>query len=83
MSDFHSLLKERTYFYEQILLIKTGTISFNTLFPTRNNFFYSSIIKYSRPGGSKFTECRFGILWISKAFLLKEVIETFEKVKNL
>ena len=82
MSDFYGPSKERIYFYRTNLLTKIGTISFNVCLPTRNKFFfYASIIKFSRPIGYKFIECRFSILWIPEAFLLQEIIEMFEKVK--
>ena len=82
MSDFHDLLKEYI-FTEWTLLIKIGTISFNILLPTRNNFFFfnAGIIKCNHPWGNKFIECHFSILWISEAFLPQEVIKMFEKVK--
>ena len=77
---FMDYLKTGYFFTEQTLLIKIGTISFNTLLPKRNKFFfYAGITKYSLPGSN--IECRFSILWVSKPFLLLEVIEMFEKLK--
>ena len=82
MSTFLALLKERIYFYRANFINQKGTISFNTLLPTRNKFFFlADIIKHSRPGGNKFTECCFSILWISEAFRLQKNIDMFEKVK--
>ena len=77
-SIFMVYLKKEYIFTEETLLIKIRTISFNTLLPTRNRFLYDGIIKYNRPGGNKFIECRFSILWISEALLLQEIIEIFE-----
>ena len=73
-------LKKECIFTEQTLLMKIGTISFKTLLPMRKKN-YSGIIKCSCPGGNKFIECFFNILWISEAFLLQKIIEMLEKVK--
>ena len=48
--------KKEHIFTEQTLLFKIVTISFNTLLPTTNKFFYAGIIKCSRPGGNKVIE---------------------------
>ena len=61
---FMVYLKKEYIFAEQTLLMKIGTISFNTLLSKKKKkkSFYAGTIKCSHPGGNKFIEYCFRIL---------------------
>ena len=62
------------------LLIKIGTITINTFFPTRNKFVYFCSIKICALGLNKLLESVFCILLIVEAFFLQKVVKKLEKV---
>ena len=62
------------------LLIKIGTITINTFFPTRNKFVYFCSIKICASGLNKLLESVFCILLIVEAFFLQKVVKKLEKV---
>ena len=62
------------------LLIKIGTITVNTILPTRNKFAYSCSIKIHASGFSELWESIFFILLVVEAFPQQNVVEMLEEV---
>ena len=62
------------------LLIKIGTITINTILPTRNKFVYSYSIKIHALGFNKLLESIFFILLVIEAFPQQNVVEMLEEV---
>ena len=62
------------------LLIKIGTITVNTILPTRNKFAYSCSIKTHASGFSELWESIFFILLVVEAFPQQNVVEMLEEV---
>ena len=62
------------------LLIKIGTITVNTILPTRNKFVYSCSIKIHASGFNELWESIFFILLVVEAFPQQNVVEMLEEV---
>jgi len=63
------------------LLIKIGTITVNTILPTRNKFVYPCSIKIHALGFNELWESIFFILLVVEAFPQQNVVEMLEEVR--
>ena len=62
------------------LLIRIGTITINTILPTRNKFAYSCSLKLRALGFKEFLESILCLLMIVETFSLQKVVEMLEEV---